>query len=259
MSTAGLDPFSAFRLDGRVALVTGASSGFGERFARVLAAAGAAVLVTARRADRLEKLAGEIDGAHAFACDLTVSEEAENLAEQALAAHGHVDILINNAGATDGPARAQSESLDEFRRVVDINLNAVFHLSRLLAPSMIERGSGTVVNVASVHGFVASAPNTQAAYVASKGAVVALTKELALQWAKKGVRVNALAPGYFETEITAAMFADERSVSWIERNTPLGRSGAVSELDGALLFLASDASSYVTGTTLLVDGGWTAR
>lgn len=259
MSTAAIDPFSAFRLDGRVALITGASSGFGARFARVLAAAGAHVLVTARRVDRLEALVAEIDGAHAFPCDLTVPEEAEALAASALAAHGHVDILVNNAGASDGPARAQSETLDEFRRVVDINLNAVFHLSRLLAPSMIERGKGTMINVASVHGFVASAPNTQAAYVASKGAVVTLTKELALQWAKKGVRVNAIAPGYFETEITAAMFENEKSVAWIERNTPLGRPGEPSELDGALVFLASDASSYVTGTTLLVDGGWTAR
>ncbi|MDG2303205.1 MAG: glucose 1-dehydrogenase [Candidatus Binatia bacterium] len=259
MSAPGLDPLAAFRLDDRVAVVTGASSGFGARFARILAAAGAKVIVTARRADRLEQLVSEIDGATAIPCDLTVPSEAERLAQEALALHGHVDVLINNAGATDGPARAQSESLDEFRRVVDINLNAVFHLSRLLAPSMIERGRGVVVNVASVHGFVASAPNTQAAYVASKGAVVALTKELALQWAKKGVRVNAIAPGYFETEITADMFADERSLSWIQRNTPLGRPGEIHELDGALLFLASDASSYVTGTTFLVDGGWTAR
>lgn len=258
MSTP-LDPFAGFRVDGRVALVTGASSGFGARFAEVLAAAGAKVLVTARRADRLDALVSKIPGAVALPCDLTVAEEAEALAAKALAEYGQVDILINNAGASDGPARAQSESLDEFRRVVDINLNAVFHLSRLFAPSMIERGKGTVVNVASVHGFVASAPNSQAAYVASKGAVVTLTKELALQWARKGVRVNAIAPGYFETEITAAMFENEKSVAWIERNTPLGRPGELAELDGALLFLASDASSYVTGTTVLVDGGWTAR
>lgn len=254
-----IDPLGAFRLDGRVALVTGASSGFGERFAHVLAAAGARVLVTARRADRLERLVGEIDGARALPGDLTVEADAERIAAEALERHGRVDILVNNAGASDGPARAASESLDEFRRVVDVNLNAVFHLSRLLAPGMIERGRGAIVNVASVHGFVGSAPNTQAAYVASKGAVVALTKELALQWAKNGVRVNAIAPGYFDTEITAAMFANEKSVAWIERNTPLGRAGEPGELDGALLFLASDASRYVTGTTLLVDGGWTAR
>ena len=242
-----------------MALVTGASSGFGARFARVLAAAGAQVLVTARREDRLEALVAEVPGARAFPCDLTDPPAAEQLAQDALAAHGHVDILVNNAGASDGPARAQDESREEFRKIVDINLNAVFDLTRLLAPSMLDRGRGSVINVASVHGFVGSAPNTQAAYVASKGAVVLLTKELALQWAKKGVRVNAIAPGYFETEITSAMFEDERSVRWIERNTPLGRSGELHELDGALLFLASDASSYVTGSTILVDGGWTAR
>lgn len=257
--TAAADPLAAFRLDGRVALVTGASSGFGARFARVLAAAGAHVLVTARREDRLEALVADVPGARAFPCDLTDPPAAERLAHDALAAHGHVDILVNNAGASDGPARAHEESREEFRRIVDINLNAVFDLTRLLAPSMLDRGRGSVVNVASVHGFVGSAPNTQAAYVASKGAVVLLTKELALQWAKKGVRVNAIAPGYFETEITSAMFEDERSVRWIERNTPLGRSGELHELDGALLFLASDASSYVTGSTVLVDGGWTAR
>lgn len=257
--SASLDPLAGFRLDDRVALVTGASSGFGARFARVLVAAGARVIVTARRADRLEALVSDLEGAAALPCDLAVPEQAERLAEEAQALHGRIDILINNAGASDGPARAQSESLDEFRRVVDINLNAVFHLSRLLAPRMIERARGVIVNVASVHGFVGSAPNTQAAYVASKGAVVTLTRELALQWARKGVRVNALAPGYFATEITAAMFENERSVQWIERNTPLGRAGDPSELDGAILFLCSDASSYVTGTTLLVDGGWTAR
>ena len=254
-----LDPLASFRLDGRVALVTGASSGLGARFARVLSAAGARVLVVARRAERLEALAAELEDGHAMACDLSVPEQTEDLAAAALAAHGHVDILVNNAGGSDGPVRAHEESLDEFRRVVDINLNAVFHLTRLFAPSMIERGRGAVVNIASVHGVVGSAPNTQAAYAASKGAVVNLTRELALQWARKGVRVNAIAPGYFATELNTQMFESERSMSWIERNTPMGRPGDVQELDGALLFLASAASSYVTGTTLMVDGGWTAR
>lgn len=259
MSAPMSDPLERFRLDGRVALVTGASSGFGARFARVLAGAGATVVATARRADRLAELEREVPGVFAHPCDLTAAPEAERLVRETLETHGHVDVLVNNAGASDGPQRAQEESLEEFKRVVDINLNAVFDLSRRLAPSMLERGGGVIVNVASVHGFVASAPNTQAAYVASKGAVVTLTRELAVQWARKGIRVNAIAPGYFATEITAAMFENDRSVQWIERNTPLGRAGELHELDGALLFLASDASSYVTGTTLLVDGGWTAR
>jgi NAD(P)-dependent dehydrogenase (short-subunit alcohol dehydrogenase family) len=113
--------------------------------------------------------------------------------------------------------------------------------------------------VTSVHAFVGSAPNKQAAYVATKGAVTALTRELALQWARHGIRVNALAPGYFGTELTGEMIADPKGLGWITRNTPLGRPGRADELDGALLYLASDAASFVTGTTLIVDGGWTAR
>jgi len=254
-----LDPLAAFRLDGRTALVTGASSGFGERFARVLTAAGARVILVARRLERLERLAGELPDARALACDVAVPEQVAALVTALLEEHGGVDVLVNNAGASDAPARAESETLGEFARVVDVNLNAVFDLSCRLAPAMIQRGRGVMVNVASIHGLVASAPPRQAAYAATKGAVVALTKELAVQWARKGVRVNALAPAYFETELTAPMFEDESSREWIVRNTPLGRPGELHELDGALLFLASDASSYVTGSTLVVDGGWTAR
>ena len=253
------DPCALFRLDGRVALVTGASSGFGERFAQVLGAAGARVVLAARRRDRLERLADEIGHARAIACDLERAEERERLVAAALEAEGRIDVLVNNAGISDAPERAESEPLERFSRVVELDLTAVFHLSALVARGMIERGAGSIVNVASVHGLVASAPNRQAAYAAAKGGVVSLTRELAVQWARKGVRVNALAPGYFETELTAEMFADEGGRSWIVRNTPLGRPGATGELDGALLFLASDASSYVTGIALAVDGGWTAR
>ena len=124
---------------------------------------------------------------------------------------------------------------------------------------MLTRGEGSIINVASVHGLVASAPNLQPAYAASKAGLVNLTRELAVQWAKRGVRVNALCPGYFDTELTHAMFEDERSTKWIARNASMGRCGSVEELDGALLFLASDASSYVTGIPLPVDGGWVAR
>jgi NAD(P)-dependent dehydrogenase (short-subunit alcohol dehydrogenase family) len=142
---------------------------------------------------------------------------------------------------------------------MEINCNSVFVLSQIAGRAMLAQGSGSIVNMASIFGLVGSAPVGQASYDASKAAVVNLTRELAGQWARRGVRVNALAPGFFASEMTAELWADERSMSWIRRNTPAGRPGEPHELDGALLFLASDASSYVTGHTLAVDGGWTAR
>jgi NAD(P)-dependent dehydrogenase (short-subunit alcohol dehydrogenase family) len=246
------------RLDGRVALVTGASAGFGARFARVLHDAGAQVVLVARRADRVEALAEELDGL-ALPADLSDPTARESVVAAALARHSRVDVLVNNAGISDGPQRAETEDPADFAAAVELNLNAAFHLSRLVAPGMIERGSGAIVNVTSVHGLVASSPNRQAGYVASKAGLVGLTRELACQWATDGVRVNALAPGYFATDLTGEMIASESGSNWIERNTPMRRIGAEHELDGALLFLASDASSYVTGQTVAVDGGWTAR
>jgi NAD(P)-dependent dehydrogenase (short-subunit alcohol dehydrogenase family) len=248
-----------FRLDGRVALVTGASAGLGARFARVLADAGAEVVLVARRADRLQSLADELSGSLVAPADLADPDQRAAAVQAALDRHGRVDVLVNNAGISDGPQRAETEDPADFALAVEVNLTATFHLSRLVAPGMIERGTGSIVNVASVHGLVASSPNRQAGYVASKAGIVGLTRELACQWATSGVRVNALAPGYFATDLTGEMIASESGEAWIERNTPMRRIGAEHELDGALLFLASDASSYVTGQTLAVDGGWTAR
>ncbi|MGE0794993.1 MAG: SDR family NAD(P)-dependent oxidoreductase [Acidimicrobiia bacterium] len=247
-----------FRLDGRVALVTGASAGIGARFARVLHAAGARVVVTARRADRLAALADELPGAVALACDVTDPASVETMVGEAIAACGRLDVLVNNAGL-ELAEPAETQALDDFRRVVDVNLVGLFHVTQLVGRHMIERGGGTVVNLSSILGLVSSAPIPGAAYAASKAAVVNLTRELAVQWAPKGIRVNALAPGWFPTEMTGAMFADERSMAYVRRNTPLGRPGELDELDGALLLLASDAGTYLTGHTLVVDGGWTAR
>jgi NAD(P)-dependent dehydrogenase (short-subunit alcohol dehydrogenase family) len=248
-----------FRLDGRVAMVTGASAGLGERFARVLAGAGAWVVLVARRRDRLEQLAGELDGSLPVVADLARPAEREAAVAAALGRYGQVDVLVNNAGISDGPQPAEAEDPADFDAAVKVNLGAAFHLSRLVAPGMIERGRGSIVNITSVHGLVASSPNRQAGYVASKSGLVGLTRELACQWAAHGVRVNALAPGYFDTDLTGEMIASESGRRWIERNTPMRRVGAPHELDGALLFLAGDASSFVTGQTLAVDGGWTAR
>jgi NAD(P)-dependent dehydrogenase (short-subunit alcohol dehydrogenase family) len=253
------DVTAQFRLDGQVCLITGASSGFGARFARVAAAAGASVVVAARRLDRLEALAAELPDAVALACDVSDDDQCRALVAGTVDRYGRVDVLVNNAGLSDAPDAAEDADVDRFRQVVDVNLNACFHLAGLCAQDMIPRRSGSIINIASVHGFVGSAPNRQAAYSASKAGLVNLTRELALQWARHEVRVNALCPGYFETELTQVMFDDERMTGWIERNTPLRRGGAEHELDGAFLFLASPASSYVTGASLLVDGGWTAR
>jgi NAD(P)-dependent dehydrogenase (short-subunit alcohol dehydrogenase family) len=253
------DPTQRFRLDDRVAVITGASSGLGAHFARLLAAVGARVVLAARRRERIEALAAELPGAVAVACDVSRAADNERLIETAIARCGGVDLLVNNAGITEGPKPALETPLSEFHQVLAVDLVAAFQLSQLAARSMLARGGGSIVNIASIHGLVAGAPNSQAAYVAAKGGLVNLTRELGCQWARQGIRVNAIAPAYFETEITAEMFADERSMSWLRRNTPMGRPGKLDELDGALLFLASGASSYVTGTTLAVDGGWTAR
>lgn len=254
-----LDPLAAFRLDGQVVVITGASSGLGVRFARVTAAVGAQVVLVARRAERLAELSGEITGAIALPCDVASPEQCRTLIGTVLQRCGQIDVLINNAGASEGSVAAEELPLEEYQRVVAVNQTAAFLLSSLVAPGMIERKSGAIVNIASVHGLCAAAPNNQAAYVASKSALIGLTRELAVQWAKHGIRVNAIAPAYFESELTADMFASDRSLAWIERNTPLRRPGRVDELDGAILYLASAAGSYVTGTTLVVDGGWTAR
>jgi NAD(P)-dependent dehydrogenase (short-subunit alcohol dehydrogenase family) len=260
MSTAAasLSPLDVFRLDGKVAVVTGASSGLGDRFARTLHAAGATVVVAARRRERLEALVSGLPGSMAVAADLGEASERERLIAEVLDRCGTVDVLVNNAGVGHTVA-IEDEDLETFRHTMEVNVTAVWHLSKLAGVAMVANRSGSIVNVASMLGLVGSTPVKQAHYVASKGAVVTLTKELALQWARKGVRVNALCPGWFPSEMTAGMETDEASQRFINLNSPMPRMGELHELDGPLLLLASEAGSFMTGHALVVDGGWLAR
>jgi NAD(P)-dependent dehydrogenase (short-subunit alcohol dehydrogenase family) len=244
-------------LSDRVAIVTGASSGLGARFASVLAGAGAQVLAAARRVDRLEELARSQPSIHPVQCDVTADDDRERLVAAALERYGRIDVCVNNAGVSSGGAERQA-SLEGFRSVMQVNVEALFALSQAVSVPMRAQGSGSVINISSMFSFVAATPVPEAGYVASKSALNGLTRELAVQWAP-AVRVNAIAPGWFPSEMTAEMFESGPSQDFLRRNAPLGRGGEAHELDGALLFLAGAASTYVTGHILTVDGGWVAR
>ena len=253
------DPLNTFRLDGKVALVTGASSGIGAQTVKLFSSLGAKVIAAARREDRLQDLANQYPNVIAVKCDVGDEAECKNLVEIVIKEYEKIDILINNAGISD-PIPALEEDLNQFKRVIQIDLISCFHLAQLCAQHMeTQESGGAIVNVASIHGFVGSSPNNQPGYTAAKGGLINLTRELALEWARHGIRVNAIAPGYISTELTDEMIAGESGRKWIERNTPMRRPGEVTELDGAMLLLASDAGSYITGETIAIDGGWLAR
>ncbi len=248
------DPFD---LTGRVALVTGASQGLGRHFARTLAARGAAVGLAARQAERLDALRAEIEGTggRAFAASLDVldARSIENAVAAVEDALGPLDVLVNNAGvAVTKPFLDQTEA--DWDKVVGTNLKGAFLVAQTVARGMAARGRGSIVNVASVLAF--DVIGQLAPYAASKGGLVQLTRSMALELARNGVRVNALAPGYIETEINREFFQTPAGQRMIQR-IPQRRLGQVADLDGALLLLASDASRYMTGSTILVDGGFT--
>lgn len=246
-----------FRLDGRTVVVTGASSGLGAGFAHALAGAGADLVLAARRADRLEELAGALRSTGArvatVTADVSEPEDCARVAEVAIEELGRIDGLVNNAGLGSAVS-ALKETPEGFRRLIDVNLNGVFWMAQAAAARM-EHG-GSVVNVSSVLGLVA--PRfPQAAYAASKAGVIGLTRDLAGEWSgRRGIRVNALCPGYFDSEMTAGEGEVLRQM--VAEQSMMRRFGRQEELDAAVLFLVSPASSYVTGTTLTVDGGLTS-
>ena len=247
-----------YRLDGRVSIVTGASSGIGMRIAQVLAAAGSTVYAVARRADRLAALAESNNLIRPCPGDLADRTDRARVVADVIEREGRIDVLVNNAGISN-IAPAIDETTIDLERVLEVNLVAVFDLCREAGRQMLSQPSGgSIINIASIVGLVGLGRMPQAAYSASKGAVVNLTRELAAQWARKGVRVNAIAPGWFDTELTSELFATDQGTAWVNRITPMGRGGAGNELDGPVLLLAGPGGTYMTGAIIPVDGGWTA-
>ena len=246
-------------LSGKVALVTGGSYGLGLVWAEALADAGATLALTARSRALLERNAADFTArgvtASAHVGDVTSADDVDRVVAETIAAHGHIDVLVNNAGISDVTGRASEETpVDDFRHHVEVDLVGVFAFARAVGRHMLARGSGSIVNISSMLG-VAGSETVNPAYHASKAGVINLTRLLAVEWADRGVRVNAISPGYFMSEMIREALELTGMRTWIESRTPMRRLGEHDELRGALLFLASDWSSYVTGHNLVVDGG----
>ena len=242
--------------------MTGGGAGLGRVFADALAEAGANVVVCGRKAERCEAVAAEIAKAHGVTaigtrCDVRATSEIEAVVERAMTEFGAIDVLVNNAGTSWG-APAEDYPLEGWQKVIDVNLTGLFQFTQLAGRTMIARGRGKIVNIASVAAFGVAPPELMdaVAYNASKGGVVAFTRDLAVKWARHGITVNAIAPGWFPTEMSQLLL--ERSGDVFLERIPLGRFGGPDDLRGTIVFLAGPASDFVTGQTLIVDGGQSA-
>jgi len=248
-----LTVLDAFRLDGKVAVVTGGNRGLGQAFAGALAEAGARVAIAARDGERSRDVAAPL-GALAVTADVTAPADIRAMLDTVVAELGPIDVLVNNAGVCfHRPALEVPD--EEWRRVWDVNVDGLWHCSRIVGAEMVRRRSGVIVNIGSISAMIVNRPQMQPAYNASKAAVHQLTKSLAAEWAPFGVRVNALAPGYVKTEM-APVDRPEFRRYWVD-DTPMRRYAVPEELGPSLVYLASDASSFMTGSVLVVDGGYT--
>ncbi|VXB06006.1 SDR family oxidoreductase [Pseudoclavibacter sp. 8L] len=249
-----------FTLTGKLALITGSSRGLGRSLATALADAGSTIILHGRDTEALATAAAELEErtgrpAHVVSFDVTDAASVEAGIAALIAEHGVPDILVNNAGLQRRAPFAEFK-VEDWDALVAANLSGVFYVSRFLAPAMIERGSGKIVNIGSVQSLLAR--QTIAPYSATKGGVAQLTKGMAADLARHNVQVNAISPGYFATEMNRALVEDEQFNSWLINRTPAQRWGAFEELAGTLIYLSSDASSFVSGQNIFVDGGMTA-
>jgi gluconate 5-dehydrogenase len=249
-----------FDLTGKVALVTGGSRGLGKEMAEGLAEAGASLMLVARREQWLTPTVEEFRGrgfrCEGDLCDVSDAEQVQSVVNRTVERFGQVDILVNNAGVTWGQP-AEEHSLDKWKMVIEIDLTGALLFCQRAGREMLKRRSGSIINVASVAGIQGTMEDGQhiSAYVAAKGGLIALTRELAAKWARRGVRVNAIAPGFFPSRMTERVL--ESAQAQIEAGVPMGRVGREGELKGVAVFLASEAAAYITGHTLVVDGGGT--
>jgi NAD(P)-dependent dehydrogenase (short-subunit alcohol dehydrogenase family) len=250
-----------FDLGGKTAIVTGGGKGIGRQMAEGLAEAGANLVLCARKAERCEQAASELEAlgvrAIGLGCDVRDPEQVQAVVTTAVDELGGVDVLVNNAGTVWG-ASPEEMPLEGWQKVIDVNLTGVFLFAQAAGRVMIEKGGGAIVNIASVAGLQGGPPEIMntVVYNASKGGVIAFTRDLACKWAQHGIRVNAIAPGWFPSDMSGYVL--ERHEETVKQHIPLGRFGGPQDLKGAVVFLASDASAYVTGHTLVVDGGESA-